>query len=199
MVTLAFAQKSFEGEVIYSISLQSHMANVTDEQINSLIGDTQHYYMKGANYKSTFNGTYGLWALYIDKDKKYYEKSTLNDSVIWRDVNINHDSITNAELKKNDTTILGYRCDKLIFTCRQGLQIYYFNSQLAVDPNLYINHQEGSWYAFLEKSRSLALKEIIHKRLLTFTLTATSIKRVPIEDSLFELPPGVPLIKSRVK
>jgi hypothetical protein len=197
--TIAFAQLSFEGEVVYSISVKSNVPNVTSEQLSYMIGTIQHYYMKGSNYKSTYAGTLAQWSMYIDKDKKFYEKVSTHDSIFYRDVTIDHDVITKVELKKNDTTILGYKCNKLTFTCKSGLQIYYFNSKLTVDPDLYINHQEGNWHAFLEKSKSLALKEIINKRLFTLTIIATSVKSMPIADSFFELPPGVPTAKNPAK
>ncbi|MBS1522047.1 MAG: hypothetical protein JST50_13680 [Bacteroidetes bacterium] len=195
---LVFAQKSFEGEVVYSISIKSNTPKFTDAQLSSIMGTTQHYYMKGANYKSVLNGKMSQWEIYVNKNKKVYNKIASNDSILWNDVTINHDTIYKVNLKKNDTTILGYKCDKLTFTCNRGIEIYYFNPQFVVDPRLYINHQEGNWYAFLEKSRSIALKEIMQKKYFTFTLTAVSVKRKPIDDKLFELPPNMPLTKSKV-
>jgi len=191
-LTIAFAQKSFEGEVVYSIVIKSNTPKFTDGQLSNMMGTTQHYYMKGANYKSVLNGKLSQWEIYIGKNKKVY------DSVLWNDVTINHDTIYKVSFKKNDTTILGYKCDKLTFICNRGIEIYYFSSQFAVDPRLYINHQEGNWYAFLEKSRSIALKEIMQRKYFTFTLTALSVTRKPLDDKLFELPPNIPITKSKV-
>ncbi|MBV8391099.1 MAG: hypothetical protein JO080_14940 [Mucilaginibacter sp.] len=197
LTTVTFAQKSFEGEVVYSVSVRSNTPKITSEKLSSMIGTKQVYYMKGANYKSVLNGNVSQWEIYIDKNKKIYNKIASNDSALWHDVTINHDTIYKVNLKKNDTTIMGYRCDKLTFNCNSGVQIYYFNSQFSVNPRLYLNHQEGNWYAFLEMSRSIALKEIMQRKYFTFTITAISVVRKPINDKLFELPPNMPLAKSK--
>jgi hypothetical protein len=201
ITTIALAQKSFEGEVVYSISVTSNTPGVTNKQFSDLLGTKMNYYMKAANYKSIFNGKLGYWSMYIDKDKKFYEKTSKNGNnlIVWNEVNINHDTVSKIDLKKNDTTILGYQCDKVVFTCKSGLQTFYFNSRFEVDPNLYINDQEGLWYAFLEKSRSLALKQVIDNRLFTLTLTAISVERKQLDDKFFELPIGIPITESKTK
>src|SRR5581483_2091579 len=113
--------------VIYSIDIKSNTPSATSEQFSRLIGNTQHYYMKGANYKSTYNGELNAWNIYVNK--KYYDKTSRKDTFYWHDVSIDHDTIYKTELKKNDTIILGYRCHKLTFVCNSGIQIYYFNAQ----------------------------------------------------------------------
>lgn len=198
-VASAFAQKNFEGEVFYSVNIVSHTAQLSSEKMNGLIGNAMHYYIKGADYKSTFNGSMGQWVIYIDKDKKLYTKISPKDSVLWIDVTVNHDTIYKTELKKNDTTILGYNCDKLTFLCNGGVQIYYFNSKFSVDPKLYVNHQEGNWYAYLERSKAIALKEVLQRKSMTYVITAISIEQKNLDKKIFELPPDIPMAKNSTK
>ena len=143
IILSAFAQKSFEGAVIYSIDFISNNPKISSKQFRDLFGGTMHYYMKGSNYKSTFNGTFNQWEIYIDKARKIYRKTASKDTAFWHDVTLNHDTIYNISFKKNDTSILGYQCNKLTFICNGGIQIYYYSSRFFVDPKLYINHQEG--------------------------------------------------------
>jgi hypothetical protein len=198
-ITSSFAQKSFEGEVLYSVNAISNTPKLSSEQLNALLGNVMHYYMKGADYKSTFNGKMGQCQIYIDKDKKLYAKVLPKDSLFWADVTVNHDTIYKVELKKNDTTILGYNCDKLTFFCNDGVHIYYFNRKFRVDSKLYINHKEGNWYAYLEKSKAIALKEILQRRSMTFIITATSIEQKELDKKIFELPLDIPIAKNPTK
>jgi len=73
-ITSSFAQKSFEGEVLYSVNAISNTPKLSSEQLNALLGNVMHYYMKGADYKSTFNGKMGQCQIYIDKDKNYMQR-----------------------------------------------------------------------------------------------------------------------------
>lgn len=199
IIPSAFAQKSFEGEVVYSIDFISRNPKISNKQFRNMFGDSMHYYMKGSNYKSTFNGTFSQWEIYINKDRKIYNKVAPKDTALWHDVTYNHDTIYKIELKKNDTSILGYKCNKLIFICKSGIQIYYYNSRFFVDPKLYINHQEGNWYAYLEKAKAIALKEVMQRKSYIFILTATSVSAKKLEDNIFTLPPHLPVRPSTSK
>jgi hypothetical protein len=154
-----------------------------------------HHFIKGANYKSTFNGLVSQWQLYRDSDKRLYNKYLTADSIFSRDVHVNHDTIYKSSLEKNDTTILGYTCDKLTFICNNGTQVYYFDSQFAIDPILYADCQEGNWYEFLKVSKSPAIKEIIRRGKIAYTLTATQIQRKQLDDDLFVLLPGIAIVE----
>ncbi|MFI5162705.1 MAG: hypothetical protein ACHQHN_15605 [Sphingobacteriales bacterium] len=152
--------------------------------------------MKGGNYKNTFNGTAREWQICLSKQKRLYFKILGKDTIYWQDVTSNPDTLYRTELKKNDTTILGYKCDKLIFICSTGTQVYYFTSQFSVDPNLYTNVKYSNWNEFLKKARAIALKEIFYKKFYSITLTATSIERKMLDDAIFKLPKGIPVIKN---
>lgn len=201
-MNITFAQQSFEGEVTYTVSVQSHFIVSQDSSTLGPLQLIQHYYMKDANYKyaSDINDMKEInWSEYIGKDKKFYSKSMLSDTVWWNDATIDIDTINKVELKKNDTTILGYSCDKLTFILNRGSDVYYFNSQFSVDPGLYIDHKMGNLYEFLKSSRSIALLEINKRQAFTLITNATSIKRVQVDDKVFELPKNLPFAEIKVK
>jgi len=79
------------------------------------------------------------------------------------------------------------------------VHIYYFNRKFRVDSKLYINHKEGNWYAYLEKSKAIALKEILQRRSMTFIITATSIEQKELDKKIFELPLDIPIAKNPTK
>jgi len=189
LVTGAFAQTNFEGVITYSSSYKSHMPHVTDDQITRYFGATQLFYVKGAYSKYMYSdGRWLKWSLYLPMEKKVYEMQAKSDSVLWYSVTVDHDTITNTELKRNDTTILGYPCDKLTFTCKDGAQIYYFNAKFAVDPVLYADFKEVNYYAYLNIAKAVALKVVFSGRDFTETMIATEVKPMPLDDQLFVLP-----------
>lgn len=55
--SIGFSQ-TFEGKIIYANTYKSKSPKLKDEQLNSMMGTTQEYYIKGGNYKSVFNGAF---------------------------------------------------------------------------------------------------------------------------------------------
>jgi hypothetical protein len=189
----AFAQKSFEGLVTYNVSYKSKMPQLTDEQMTRLGGTTQLYYTKGDNYKYIWNGKLFEWAIYSGRDKKVYSKFSTVDSILWYSVELSHDTIYKTELKENDTTILGYPCNRLTFTCKTGSQVYYFSPALAVDPDLYTDYKVVNYYDYLRIAKAVALKEIFVTNEAETVITARDIQQQPVDDRIFEIPKEYPL------
>ncbi len=77
---------------------------------------------------------------------------------MWNDGAVNPDSVLKTELNKEVVDILGYKCDELILTCKSGVQKYYFNSKLQIDPKLFENHKFGNWYQYLSTIKGSTVK-----------------------------------------
>jgi hypothetical protein len=191
IITITSYAQNFEGEVIYQNTYKSKIPGLTDEKIASLMGQTQDYFIKGDKYKSVSNGEVLQWQLYVPADNKLYTKVTNNEAALWTDAGINSDSVISMVLNKNVIEILGYKCDELILNCKSGIQKYYFNAKLSMDPKLYVNHKFANWYYFVSKSNAVALRiELDNPQ---FALTSTAIKVNPgkLEASIFQLPEGI--------
>lgn len=186
----------FEGKIVYKNEFKSKNPQMTDQQLATMFGATQEFYVKGNNYKSVSNGSLFLWQIYAPKENKLYSKMTNTASVYWNDAAVNTDSILKFELKKASTVILGYTCDELILTCKSGMQKYYFNSKFGVDPKLFAAHTYGNFAYYLAKSKSWPLKSYIETEHFTITSTATEVKAMVVDATIFKLPAGAKLEKS---
>lgn len=195
IVTHSFAQ-DFEGKVTYKNTYKSKIANMTDEQFASMMGTSQEYLFKEGNYKSSTNGTFLQWQLYINKDNKLYNKMSNSSTILWNDGAVNSDEIINSVINKNVIVILGHQCDELVLTCKSGIQKYYFNSKLKVDPKLFENHKFGNWNEVISKSNSIPLKITIDNQQFSIESLATEIQPMKLESSLFELPADSKVEKS---
>jgi hypothetical protein len=193
--TLTFAQ-NFEGKITYQNSYKSKIQGVTDEQFTSMMGTTQEYWIKGGNYKSTLNGSVVAWVLYVNKDNKLYSKMGNSEIVYWNDGSQNTNEITKAEINKEVLTILGYKCDELILTGKNGVEKYYFNSSLKIDASLFKNHKYGNWSEYTSRSNAVPLKMIIETPQFSMESTATEVKPVALEEQFFQLPPNTQTQKS---
>jgi hypothetical protein len=162
-----------------------------------MLGNTQNYLVKGGDYKSIANGKLMQWQLYINKDNKLYNKMANSDIVYWNDASIQGDEVIKIEINKNVVEILGYKCDEIVLTCKSGIQKYYFNSKISIDPKVFINHKFGNWYDYLSKSNALPLKMILENPQFTTISIATEIKPMKLEVNTFELPAGVKTEKSK--
>ena len=180
--------QTFEGKIVYKNTYKSKMPNVTDEQLTTMIGSTQEYFIKKGDYKSVANGLLFQWLIYINKDNKLYSKMANSDTLLWNDGAANLDEILKTEVNKGVTEVLGYKCDELVLTCKSGTQKYYFNTKLSVDTKLFVNHKFGNWYDFLSKSNSLPLKSIVDNAQFTLESVATEVKEMKLDKTFFELP-----------
>ena len=193
---LSVNAQSFEGKITYNNTYKSKNPQVSDAQWTAMMGSTQDYFIKDGNYRSNTNGNMMNWILYIKKDSKLYSKIATSEAIMYNDVSVQGDEVLKSELKKDVTTILGYTCDELILTCKNGTQKYYFNTAIAVDPKQFENHKLGNFYDFISKSKSLPLKSNIETQMFSIESTATSIDKMKLEDTLFQLPAGAKTEKS---
>src|SRR5947209_15614102 len=102
---LFLSGQNFEGEITYKNSFKSKIPNVTDRQLASMVGSTQHYFIKGGNYRSDANGAAVLWQIYINSDNKLYNKIAGSETIYWNDGAINQDEVLKAEVKQNAVEI----------------------------------------------------------------------------------------------
>jgi hypothetical protein len=193
--TVSFAQ-SFEGVVKYQNTYKSKMPNLTDAQFAAMMGTSMEYLMKGSDYKTTTNGNYILWQLYISKDNKIYNKIANSPALLWNDVTVNNDEVLKAETNKNVTEVLGYKCDELILTCKSGIQKYYYNTGLKLDAKLYENFKYQNWYEYLSRANAVPLKMTIDNAQFYLESIATDVQKKNIDASVFTLPPDAKLEKS---
>lgn len=196
LLTISAFGQDFEGKLIFKNDYKSKIPNVTSEQLSSMMGTTQEYFIKGGNYKSSTNGTFFQWQLYINKDNKLYNKMANSPTIFWNDGAIYEDEVLKVELNKEVTEVLGHKCDELILTCKSGVQKYYFNSKLKVDPTLFKQHKFGNWNEVMSRTNSLPLKMIIDNAQFTLESLATDIIPMALDDKIFEIPAGSTIQKS---
>lgn len=196
LATMTVFGQTFEGKIFYANTYKSKNPKMTDQQWTSMMGSTQEYLIKGGDYKSIANGTLVQWQLYINKDNKLYNKMSNSETAFWNDASVQGDEVLKVEVNKGVTEILGYKCDEVIFTCKSGLQKYYFNSKLSVNTKLFTNHKFGNWFDYLSKSNSLPLKTVIETAQFTMESVATEVKPMKLDTKTFELPAGIKTEKS---
>ena len=150
----------FEGTITYSNSYKSKSPNLKDEQLNSMMGTTQEYYIKGGDYKSIFNGSFFKIQLYTGSENKSYTLTAKSDSLYWEDYGRNKDVATKYEIENDKETVLRVLCDVLIVYTAKSKTYYYYNKKYGVNPELFIRHQYGNWYYIISKTKGLPLKTI---------------------------------------
>ena len=196
LISMNLSAQNFEGEIIYQNVYQSKIAGLTDEKFTTLMGTEQDYYIKGASYKSVINGTLAQWQLYVPGENKLYTKMSNSDSAFWDDAAINPDSVISFSLNKAVVKILGYTCDELILNCKSGTQKYYFNTSLGIDPTKFVKHKYGNWYDYVLNSKSVPLKIEMDNAQFVMVSVAVEIKPSALDNSIFQLPPGIQTDKS---
>jgi hypothetical protein len=191
--------QNFEGIVVYQNTYKSKMPGATDEQFTKMMGDKEEYYIKNGNYKLITNGSLAQWELYLNNENRLYSKLSNSETVFWNDAGENDDSVILFSMNKEITEVLGYKCDEVSLLCKNGTERYYFNSSLHVDAKLFAKHKYGNWNEYLKKANAVPLKIIINNPQYTLESIATEVKKLPLEDNLFQLPDNSKTEKSRFK
>ncbi len=184
---IGFAQ-SFEGKITYANSYKSNSARLKDEQLNTIMGTTQEYYIKGGDYKSIFNGSFVKMQLYKSAENRSYSLTAKSDSLYWEDYSKNKDAATKYEIRKSKETVMGVLCDVLIVYTPKSKVYYYYNTKYRVNPDLFKQHAYGNWYDMVSKTKALPLKTVYENELFTFSSTAISITPMKLDNSVFEIP-----------
>jgi hypothetical protein len=184
---MGFAQ-SFEGTITYANSYKSKSPKLKDEQLNSMMGTTQEYYIKGGDYKSVFNGSFIKMQLYKNAENRSYSLIAKSDSLYWEDYSKNKDVAIKYEIEKSKETVMGVVCDALIVYTAKSKTYYYYNKKYAINPELFTKHQYGNWYYIISKTKALPLKEVYEDDQFVFTSTAVKIAPMRLGENIFTLP-----------
>jgi hypothetical protein len=188
--------QNFEGKITYQATFKSKIPNVTDEMFTSIMGSVQDYIIKGGNFKNIANGTMFQWQTYVNEDNKIYSKLANSPSILYNEGSENKNEVIKAEVNKSVVTILDYKCDELILACKDGVQKFYFNDKIKVDPKLFENLKFGNWYDVFSRTKSLPLKMVIENPQFSVEMTASKVSAEKVDDKIFELPAGAAIVKS---
>lgn len=179
--------QSFEGTIIYSNTYKSKSPQLKDEQLNSMMGTKQEYFIKGGDYKSIFNGSFIKMQLFKGAENRSYTLLAKSDTLYWEDCGKNKDLAVGYKIEKAEETVLGVSCDVLIVSTPKSKTHYYYNKKYGINPALFTKHQYGNWYFIISKTKALPLKTIYEDE--QFILTSTAVKIIPmhLDDSTFSI------------
>jgi hypothetical protein len=188
--------QSWEGKITYQNSYSSTNDHVTTQQLSSMMGTVQEYYIKGSDYKTVMNGKMMEWQLYVHADNKLYTKSAMSPGIMWNNAAEQNDSLIGIRINKQAATILGYVCDEMVITLKSGVQKYYYSAKIAVDPAPFKNHAYGNWYDYISRAKALPLKMVIETPDFTMQSVAVKVEAQKLDAAIFKLPEGANLVKS---
>lgn len=188
--------QDFEGQIIYQNQYVSKSKSITSEDYTRMMGSQQDFYIKEGYYLSLTNGDVVVMQLYRPAENKLYTQTAVSDSLYWTDANENGSPVKKAELKPKTLKIKDFDCDELTLTTETGIEKYYFNASLKLDPKLFEKHLYNNWAYYLSKAKAVPLKIVIEHPDYTFTSTALQINAMKLDLKLFDLPKNPKLVKS---
>lgn len=180
--------QSFEGKISYANSYKSKSPQMKDEQLTTMMGTIQDYFIKGGDYKSILNGSFVKEQRYNSSENKGYTLTANSDLNYWEDYSKNKDVVTSSEVEKGKETVMGVLCDVLIVYTPKSKTAYYYSSKYGVNPALFKQHVYGNWYYLMSKTNALPLKTVYQSEQFTLTSTAISITPMKLEAKVFEAP-----------
>jgi len=113
-----------------------------------------------------------------------------NDTLKWLDAGTDPNKVLKVVINKKVAKVLDFECDEAILTTEQGVEKYYFNSDLSVDKRLFEKHAFGHWYELIAATGSLPLKSIVETQQFITTSEAIEVVRTELDEKDFLLPKG---------
>ncbi|MGK6353572.1 hypothetical protein [Parapedobacter sp. DT-150] len=187
VASLTSSAQTFEGKMVYHNSYNSKLATLKDDQLNSMMGTWQEYYIKGNSYKSLFDGKFVKMQIYKGDENKSYTLTAKSDTLFWEDYARNKESAVSFEIKKNKDTVMNIPCDVMILNTSKSKTYYYYNSKYAVDPDLFSNHHYGNWYYIISKIKALPLKTVYETDQFILTSTVVEISAMALDKKFFDI------------
>ncbi|RAR50842.1 hypothetical protein [Flavobacterium lacus] len=186
----SFSQ-NFEGEIVYKNVCKSNKPDWKIEYCQLITDSIQNFYYKNGSYKYSHPKNEN-WTIFKQKENKIYTK-TKKGKIFWKYTNSYNDSIVNVTINKKVLNILGYDCDELILETISGIQKYYYNSKLSINPELYKNHKYGNLYSITLITKSIPLKTIfiIESQGLVLESTAIKLDIDIIDKKIFLIPKNI--------
>lgn len=189
----AIAQTPFEGKIDYQYKVESKLPHITSQQMNTLIGTKQEYFIKGENYKSILNGLAIIEQLYDPKANRLYNETPKSDTLYWFDGLTNTDAVLSVEEEKNAVEILGFRCNALVIKTISGVTTYYYNAKFKMSPGAFKSHHFNNWSLYASKAQALPLKAVTENKQFKMEMTATAVTPQKLSDSFFLIPANIPV------
>ena len=193
ITNLLFCQKKeFEGIINYKLVVKNPMPELMSDSLwTARVGKTtsnHKYYYKGSNYKNVIDKK--KLQIYKPKSNEIYNYTIEKDTVFTNILNASKsiDSLKSIEKSDEIETILGYKCQKLIFKSKLAETTYYYSSELNIPAVNYINHHYGNWYEYLKETNSLPLKIIVRNKFLYMEMTAINLELKNLSIDEFKLP-----------
>ena len=187
--TPAFGQDNYySGKIIYEYKfLDLETGENITEKMSPKMGKEQHYFINAENYKA-YDENGRLKQLYNGKNNSYYFKNPNTGELMVMNARNQLSKVT--EIKHSEATkeILGRTCRKV--TIRQGEQetIYWYSSDIQVDPKKFSGHNFGGWATYLKESNgSLPLQFTVKNQNYTWVSTAVEINEMDLTEEEFDL------------
>ncbi|WP_397362520.1 hypothetical protein [Olleya sp. R77988] len=189
LASIMLYSQEFEGTVTYKMDYTIKSSELDLQELKKLMGTEAKTHFKDGFYLEKTDSDFMSYQLYSPKDTLvYYKNNIKSDTIKYNRVNTKTEEEFTYKIEKNTDTILGYKCDKLIFKDKYGIKTYYYSSELSLDPEDY------KFFLVSNKNKIVSLMKAIYLRLemtfpaFTVDIIATEVKHTQLKKSLFKLP-----------
>lgn len=188
----------FEGRITYKNEYFVKTNHIDAAALEQQGGETAALYFKDGNYLEKYDSGYMLEQLYRQQENKIYIQFSNSDTLHWFSCSKPTQKMLRFEIHPKKETILGIPCDELItYYDNKTVSFYYNSDSLPANPEWYSNFTAYNKNVNARKMKAVYLKYKIERPDFIITVTATSISKQQIDDSIFSIPQGKVLIEDK--
>lgn len=159
------------------------------------IGTKVEVFYKQGNWLEKTNGKQYDWQLYLHQENRLYTAIHFGDEEIitWKHGGYlnSYGAVVDTDMVPNAEKVLGYDCDKVTLYTAQDTFQYFYSSELPLDYRHFEKCRALRFNVWSRYAQAMPLKMTVSKKGLgrvKFTLTATSVQPMKIEDRVFTMP-----------
>jgi len=181
----------FEGRIEYRLKFIPNTGkNIDTLKLREEFGEKSTFIIKQGAIRRTNESQQMALQLYLPKENRlYYTNKAQPEILFFYQCDKAGNKDFTSKVIKNADTILGYSCDKLVYTDEFGQKIdYYFASELKMDPKY------TKQYSFLNKNKiaeimkSVFLRQEYKTADYTLITEAIKVEKTKIDDHEFDKP-----------
>lgn len=185
----AFGQSNnFTGKIIYEYQFQEPQTekDITN-QMSQSFGKEQHYFVNAHNYKA-YDENGKLKQLYNSDTNKYYFENPNTGQLMVLDAKTTIAEIVSVQHSDETKEILGRLCKKVTVKTTRDETVYWYSSEIKVNPENFTNHKFGGWSTYLKETNgALPLKYTVKNPNFTWITTVTDIKEMELNKTDFAI------------
>jgi len=185
--TSVFAQKDFEGMIIYRNEVVSKIDGMNSASWKKIMAlpDSDTALVKNGNFRQSSSRKEEY---YISERQKVFFRFKGIDTLYYMDYAEDTSTVLAVTKTTDNKRIAGYVCNSLVIQTSALTSKYYYSPSLYMNPAYNENNKIDQYNVFAKETSSLFLDVEQDAKAFTIKTTCLKVQEKPVDDAIFKIP-----------